>query len=239
MASSPPGPRISRRRECAGLSPSMAINFMKPCVSPFSRRGRPGSSAGPDEHLATPAFAISASVSPTRPSGGSMYSGVGRHPVVYLRGGSEQVVRDDLVVVVRGMRERALAVAVAQRPDVGRGSAGGRRPTIYPRASVAMPALSRPRSSVLQKRPTPSNTCDPVTSRGGPARQSRPDGAPLGLAVTGCTLRRAQLVPSRRGIPHDRLGDIRVFAGHQPGTISTTVTSTPKRRKICANSRPA
>ena len=44
---------------------------------------------------------------------------VDRHPVGPLAiGAREQVVGDDLVVVVRGVGERALAVAIAERPDM-------------------------------------------------------------------------------------------------------------------------
>ena len=75
----------------------------------------------------------------------------------------QEIVGNDLVVVVRGMREGALAIAVAERPDARH--AGAKLVVDHDVAapSVVTPALSRPRSSVLGRRPTASSTCVPST----------------------------------------------------------------------------
>ena len=118
MASSPPTPRIAAPRICL-VSASTAI-FMKPCVSPFST-ARPTRVIGrmPTSAL-RPDLRISVSVMPARPSGGSM-----KRPYAVMRSRTlrcvavQQVVGDDLVVVVRGVGERAAPVAIADRPDAG------------------------------------------------------------------------------------------------------------------------
>ena len=56
---------------------------------------------------------------------------------------------NDLEIVVGGMRERALAVAVAKRVDVLAARAQVVADSDQPRASTATPALSSPRSSVF------------------------------------------------------------------------------------------
>ena len=72
------------------------------------------------------------------------------------------------------MSERALAIAIAQRPDA-------RRDRLQEFVDYDMTALvdrdvrctSNPRSSVFGRRPTASNTCDPTIS-GSPVSRSTP-----------------------------------------------------------------
>ena len=78
----------------------------------------------------------------------------------------EQIGGDDLEIVVGGVGESALAVAVAERPDAGDVGAQLVVDFDVSRASTATPAASSPRSSVLGRRPVASRRCEPVTACG-------------------------------------------------------------------------
>ena len=147
---------------------------MKPCVSPFSM-ARPTRVIG---RLAT---------SSGRPRGPRLGLGhpdaaerridverVGRNavadpPVLAV----EQVGRDDLEIVVGGMRERAAAVAVAQRPDPRH---VGRQAIVDDDVAARIGGDAgpvQPRSSVFGRRPTASSTWEPMASPGSSAQSTR------------------------------------------------------------------
>ena len=109
-----------------------------------------------------------------------------------------------------------------------------------PRASVAMPALSRPRSSVFGRRPTAASRWLPSIACALPAG-STTTRTPLPLAplATAASLtEKWNATPSRsrmRWISAETSGSSRAIS-RSPN--SSTVTREPKRRYICANSRP-
>ena len=107
-----------------------------------------------------------------------------------------------------------------------------------PRLSVATPARSRPRSSVFGRRPTAISRCVPTTSPS-PLSESRLMAMPdprLAMRMP-CTPVRTSMPSSLRmsATAAETSSSSRAI---RRGAISITVTSLPKRRKICANSSP-
>ena len=166
--------------------------------------------------------------------------GVGRNAVAHpARRAVEQVRGDDLEIVVGGVGEGAAAVAVAERPDAR--DAG---PQLVVDDDVA--AARRPRRPPPRAR---GRRC----SAGGPPRAARASRATSGspvaqstpTAMSGAARREADafgVEPDRDALGFEDLADrvrhLLVLAGISRGAFSTTVTAAPKRRKICANSRP-
>ena len=118
MASSPPVPRIAAPR-IFRVSAS-TTTFMKPCVSAFSM-ARPTFVMGRvPTRSGRPLARASVSVAPTLPERRIDVERVRRHAVAQATLLAVEEVRgQDLEVVVRGVREGAAAVAVAERPDAG------------------------------------------------------------------------------------------------------------------------
>ena len=128
----------------------------------------------------------------------------------------EEVRRDDLVVVVGGVGEGAAAVALAERPDAG--DAGG-EPVVdgdVAAASVATPAASSPRSSVLGRRPMARRTWLATSP---PARRWRSRRRPRRRRACGAKRMHSALVRTRDALGLEdaahRLGDVRVLAADQ------------------------
>jgi hypothetical protein len=122
MTSSPPVPRMAAP-SISSVFASTTI-FMKPWVSPFSTArstlvmGRLPTSA------LRPVLRTSASVRPARPSGGVDVQRIGRDAIAHpARVAIDKIRRDNLAIVERGVRERALAVAITERPDTRRAGA--------------------------------------------------------------------------------------------------------------------
>ncbi len=153
MTSSPPVPRIAAPR-IAPFSASTTI-FMNPWVSPFSTARADARHRPLADERASPALANLR----LRHAGAAErridVERVGGDPIAHpARIVLEQVRDDDLAVVVRSVRERALAVAVAERPD----PRDARAELVVDHDVAALvdgdARLSRPRSSVLGRRPT-------------------------------------------------------------------------------------
>ena len=152
----------------------------------------------------------------------------------------EQVGGDDLEVVVGGVGEGAAAVAVAERPDAG--DVGGQ--ALVDRDVAARVGRDAGASSaeVVGVRP-PADGQQHVRSDGlavGPSAQSTETATPslvrreadaLGVGAD----RDALALPGSPEPPRDTSSSSRAISR---GAFSTTVTSAPKRRYICANSRP-
>jgi hypothetical protein len=101
-----------------------------------------------------------------------------------------------------------------------------------------MPAQSRPRPSVLGRRPTASSTWLP-RSRGRRRRRPRRRRCLRAVARQREALG-AELEAHALGLEDvaDAVGHVLVLARQQARERSTTVTAAPKRRIICANSSP-
>ena len=151
----------------------------------------------------------------------------------------EQVGGDDLEVVVRGVRERAAAVAVAQRPDAGH---VGREPVVdhdvaarvgrdagavEPEVVGVRPAADGEQHVRADDLGRPVVAVDARPRRRARARAKRMHSAPVRTAMPS---------PSRMSrIASEMSSSSRAISR---GAFSTTVTSAPKRRYICANSSP-
>ena len=214
---------------------------MKPCVSPASR-ARPTRVIGMRAISAgLPLARTSFSLMPMRASGGSVNRAYTGMRWLTRRGSLSNrfaltISKSLYDVCVKAPRPLQSPRAQTPAALVLRNWSST---VTKPRASVAMSAASRPRPAVLGVRPTASSRCEPTTS-----------GSPLSHDV--CT--RTPFAPSRATDRHFALARMTMPSRSSTcatavdtssssrammrGPISHTVTFEPKRRKICANSRP-
>ena len=155
----------------------------------------------------------------------------------------EQVVGDDLVVVVRGVRERAAAVGVAERPDAGNAGAqlvvdddvaarieGDAGPVEAEVVGVGLAADRGKQMAAFDRRADGSAAPSP--------RTTRTPCPPVPVPTLALLTAKWNATPSRSRIActsRETSGSSRAISR---SPYSSTVTRAPKRRYICANSRP-
>ena len=231
--------RAATRRGCA-CSPSSTWILRKPCVSPFSTAratrviGRLPTSALMPALLD---LGLAHADAPERRVG---VERVDRDAVGVLAAGvRQQVVGDDLVVVVRGVGEGALAVAVAERPDA---RVGGAQALVdldvaalvgldAGRVQAEVVGVGHPADGEQEVACRARAARLPAVEADGNAvrRPSARSGTPRSGAARCLRRRRISWIAS------DTSSSSRATSR---GPISTTVTRLPKRRNICANSSP-